>query len=261
MIRRDTWSAVYVDVEAELKQRLPALVKGATHRWGALRWPADAVPPTGYRPESAVYASEDDGEIRHMLVMLTARTTAPARVGAAYPFVPHGTAYDVEIRALHPHESGIEGEVTARYGDTEFRFFEPLWGIRRTRYRPGTVQRVRFAAFGHALEAMNLPPVVNGTTANLARPPAAIPDLPSVMIPIGPGPSSRYGIHAPITEWRGFWIGERLYYALKLRLAGEGDRAFAVDLYAGRHCFETNFSPAPGIALAGVLWLHGTLAV
>jgi hypothetical protein len=80
------------------------------------------------------------------------------------------------------------------------------------------------------------------------------------MIMIGPGASSRYGIHAPILEWRGFWVGERLYYALKLRLSEGGAREFAVDLYAGRHCFKGNFSPAPGIALAGVIWLHGTLA-
>lgn len=257
MIGRDIWSAVYADVEADFKERLPALVKGANHRWGALRWPADAVPPAGYRPESAIYASEETGEIRHMLVMLTARTTAPSRVGAAYPFVPHGMPYDVEIVAVHPHETAIEGEVTARYGDAEFRFFEPLWGIRRARYKPGTVQRVRFAAFGRALDAVSTP-AANGAAAPGAPPPGL--DAPSVLIPIGPGPSSRYGIHAPILEWRGFWIGERLFYALRLRLAGAGERSFAVDLYAGRHCFNGNFSPAPGIALAGVMWLHGTLA-
>ncbi|MCW5773502.1 MAG: hypothetical protein KIT16_17805, partial [Rhodospirillaceae bacterium] len=151
-------------------------------------------------------------------------------------------------------ENAIEGEVTARYGETEFRFFEPLWGIRRARYKPGTTQRVRFAAFGHALEAVNTP-------AEGSPPAAPLPeaDLPSILIPVGPGPSSRYGIHAPILEWRGFWIGERLYYALKLRLA-PGQPPFAVELYAGRHCFKGSFSPAPGIAIAGVMWLHGTLA-
>src|SRR5262249_31306731 len=239
-------------------------MKTASHRGGSLRWPADAIPPAGVRPENVAYISEESGEIRHMFVVLTGRTIGPSRVGAAYPFVPHGTAYDVEIKALHPRETAIEGEVTAQYAGQEFRFFEPLWGVKRNHYKPGTMQRIRFAAFGHALAART-----GGRRAEAARapeaagplmPPAPPIELPSALVMIGPGPSSRYGVSAPILEWRGFWTGERLYYALKLRLfVGEG-RSFAVEVYAGRHCFAGNFSPAAGIAVAGVMWLHGTLA-
>lgn len=267
MIRGDVWSAVYAETGRALEQRLPALMKAASHRWGALRWPADAIPPAGVRPENVAYVSEDSGEIRHLFVVLTGRTIGPSRIGAAYPFVPHGAAYDVEIRALYPRETGIEGEVAAHYAGHEFRFFEPLWGVRRHRYRPGAVQRIRFAAFGHALQAMTAPeadakPAEGAAPPGRAagRPPAPAIEAPSVLTMIGPGASSRYGVHAPILDWRGFWVGERLYYALKLRLAqGEG-RELAVDLYAGRHCFKGNFSPAPGLAVAGVMWLHGTLA-
>jgi len=258
-MRADLWAAVYPDAERELGEHLPEFMKKASHRWGGLRWPADAIPPSGVRPENAVYTSEDSGEIRHMFVVLTGRTIGPSRIGAAYPFVPHGTLCEVEIRELHPHATGIEGEVSARVAGTDIRFFEPLWGLRRARYRPGTVQRVRFAGFGHALRAMTT--AEPGTPAD-AQPPVPMPAaaVPSDMIMIGPGGSSRYGVHAPILEWRGFWVGERLYYALKLRLAeGEG-RDFAVDVYAGRHCIKGNFSPAPGVALSGVIWLHGTLA-
>lgn len=261
---QEMWGAVYPDVAQEVEERLPELIKQANHRWGALRWPADAIPPGGVRPENAVYTSEDAGEIRHMFVVLTGRTIGPSRIGSAYPFVPHGTALDVEIGELHPREIGIEGEVSARYAGTEIRFFEPLWGIKRARYKPGSVQRVRFAAFGSSLKvsAADKVPVAGPATAprNRRAPPPAPALVPSVMIPIGPGAGSRYGMHAPIVEWRGFWVGERLYYALKLRLAeGEG-KDFAVDLYAGRHCFSGPFSPAPGLALSGVIWLHGTLA-
>jgi hypothetical protein len=266
MIRADRWSAVYAEVERELKTRVPDLMKQASHRWGAMRWPADAIPPGGVRPENAAYISEEEGEIRHMFVVMTGRTIGPSRIGAAYPFVPHGTAYDVEIKALHPHETGIEGEVSAVYAGQEFRFFEPLWGVRRSHYKPGTVQRIRFAAFGHALSAIN-----GAKPAEAARPadapgvgplmpPAPAIALPSALVMIGPGASSRYGMHAPIVEWRGFWTGERLYYALKLRLFDSGGQSFAVDLYAGRHCFKEHFSPAAGVAVAGVMWLHGTLA-
>ena len=269
MIRSDRWNAVYAEVERELKARLPELLKTASHRWGALRWPAGAIPPAGVRPENVAYVSEETGEIRHMFLVLTGRTIGPSRVGGAYPFVPHGTAYDVEIKELHPRETGIEGEVTAHYAGAEIRFFEPLWGIKRHRYKVGTQQRIRFAAFGHSLAAMNGPvPPEGAKPGEAARPaersplapPAPAGEAPSVLVMIGPGASSRYGMHAPILEWRGFWTGERLYYALKLRLfEGEG-RTFAVDLYAGRHCFKGNFSPAAGMAVAGVMWLHGTLA-
>ncbi|MGH7005870.1 MAG: hypothetical protein ACREIP_18140, partial [Alphaproteobacteria bacterium] len=226
------------------------------------RWPADAIPPGGVRPENAVYTSEDFGEIRHLFVVLTGRTIGPSRIGAAYPFVPHGTIGDVAIRGLHPHETGIAGEVSAYHAGAEIRFFEPLWGIKRNRYKPGTVQRIRFAAFGSALKvaAGDAKPETRDPappTRGRAAPP--LPIVPSVMVPIGPGPGSRYGFHAPIVQWRGFWIGERLYYALKLRLAEDGQADFAVDVYAGRHCFNAPFSPAPGIALSGVIWLHGTL--
>ncbi len=263
MIRSDRWNAVYAAVEQELKQRLPDLMKGASHRWGAMRWPADAIPPSGVRPENVAYISEDNGEIRHLFVVLTGRTIGPSRVGAAYPFVPHGTAYEVEIKALHPAETGIEGEVTAQYAGHEFRFFEPLWGVKKNHYKVGALQRIRFAAFGHSLAGMN------GAAPALAAPPeAGTPPAPagaaplepaSALVMIGPGPSSRYGLHAPILEWRGFWTGERLYYALKLRLFDEGGGAFAVDLYAGRHCFADAFTPVAGAAVAGVMWLHGTL--
>ncbi len=265
MIRSDRWNAVYSEVERELKARLPELMKGASHRWGAMRWPADAIPPAGVRPENVAYISEDAGEIRHMFVVLTGRTIGPSRIGAAYPFVPHGTAYDVEIKEVHPRETGIEGEVTARYAGHDFRFFEPLWGVRRHHYRPGAIQRIRFAAFGHSLAAMNGAEAKPAEAAKSAEvgppvPPPPPMELPSAVIMIGPGATSRYGVSAPILEWRGFWTGERLYYALKLRLfEGEG-RSFAVDLYAGRHCFKGNFSPAAGTAVAGVMWLHGTLA-
>ena len=248
MIRADRWNAVYAEVEKELKARLPELMKGASHRWGAMRWPAEAIPPGGVRPENVAYISEDSGEIRHLFVVMTGRTIGPSRVGAAYPFVPHGGAYDVEIKAVHPHETGIEGEVTAQYGGTEFRFFEPLWGVKKSHYQVGARQRIRFAAFGHALAAMN------GTAA-----PAPI-GAASALVMIGPGASSRYGMHAPILEWRGFWSGERLYYALKLRLFENGAGPFAVELYAGRHCFADAITPAAGVAVAGVMWLHGTLA-
>lgn len=264
MIRADRWNAVYAEVERELAARVPELLKGASHRWGAMRWPADAIPPAGVRPENVAYVSEDSGEIRHMFVVMTGRTIGPSRIGAAYPFVPHGTAYDVEIKALHPRETAIEGEVTAQYGGHEFRFFEPLWGVKKNHYKVGTQQRIRFAAFGHALAAMNgvpaKPPEPAPPEGGSLTPPLLPIDAPSALVMIGPGASSRYGMHAPITEWRGFWTGERLYYALKLRLfEGEG-REFAVDLYAGRHCFQGNFTPAAGVAVAGVMWLHGTLA-
>ena len=260
---QDQWGAVYPDVVEEVEEKLPDLIKRANHRWGAMKWPVDAIPPSGVRPENAVYTSEENGEIRHLFVVLTGRTIGPSRIGAAYPFVPHGTPLDVEIRDLHPHETGIEGDVTVRHAGTDIRFFEPLWGIKRGKYKPGSVQRVRFAAFGSGLK-----PAGPGAAAKTPMPPAlprskkAPPPLPvpGVMIPIGPHPGSRYGMHAPIVEWRGFWVGERLYYALKMKLAeGEG-QVFAVDLYAGRHCFAGPFNPAPGIALSGVVWLHGTLA-
>jgi hypothetical protein len=250
MIRSDRWNAVYAEVEQELKSRLPELMKGASHRWGAMRWPAEAIPPAGVRPENVAYISEDNGEIRHLFVVLTGRTIGPSRVGAAYPFVPHGAAYEVEIRAVHPAETGIEGEVTAQYAGHEFRFFEPLWGVKRSSYKVGALQRIRFAAFGHSLAA------TNGEIPEAPSPAAVGPA--SALVMIGPGPSSRYGMHAPILEWRGFWTGERLYYALKLRLFDDGGD-FAVDLYAGRHCFAGAFSPAAGVAVAGVMWLHGTL--
>lgn len=251
MIRSDRWNAVYAEVEQELKARLPELMKGASHRWGAMRWPAEAIPPAGVRPENVAYISEDGGEIRHLFVVMTGRTIGPSRVGAAYPFVPHGAAYEVEIKAVHPAETGIEGEVTAQYAGHEFRFFEPLWGVKKNQYKVGALQRARFAAFGHSLAAMN---------GVAPKPDAAAPaEAASALVMIGPGASSRYGMHAPILEWRGFWTGERLYYALKLRLFDGGDGAFAVDLYAGRHCFAGAFSPAAGMAVAGVMWLHGTL--
>lgn len=252
MIRSDRWNAVYAEVEQELKSRLPELMKGASHRWGAMRWPAEAIPPAGVRPENVAYISEDNGEIRHLFVVMTGRTIGPSRVGAAYPFVPHGAAYEVEIKALHPAETGIEGEVTAQYAGHEFRFFEPLWGVKRNNYKVGALQRIRFAAFGHSLAAMN------GEAPKPEAPSPAAVGPASALVMIGPGPSSRYGMHAPILEWRGFWTGERLYYALKLRLFDDGGD-FAVDLYAGRHCFAGAFSPAAGMAVAGVMWLHGTL--
>jgi hypothetical protein len=259
VIRSDRWNAVYAEAERELEARLPELMKRASRRWGAMRWPADAIPPAGVRPENVAYISEDTGEIRHMFAVLTGRTIGPSRIGGAYPFVPHGTACDVEIRALHPGETGIEGEVTAHYAGHDFRFFEPLWGVKRHHYKVGGVQRVRFAAFGHSLAALGgAEPQGPKPDGAAPAPPAALP--PSALVMIGPGATSRYGMSAPIVEWRGFWTGERLYYALTLRLfEGEG-RAFAVDLYAGRHCFQGNFSPAAGQAVAGVLWLHGTLA-
>jgi hypothetical protein len=261
MIRSDRWNAVYAEVERELKARLPELMKGASHRWGAMRWPAEAIPPAGVRPENVAYISEDSGEIRHLFVVMTGRTIGPSRVGAAYPFVPHGAAYEVEIKAVHPAETGIEGEVTAQYAGHEFRFFEPLWGVKKNHYKAGTLQRIRFAAFGHSLAAMNGAAVKLDEPA--AAPAAALPPAPieaaSALVMIGPGASSRYGMHAPILEWRGFWTGERLYYALKLRLFEGAGSGFAVDLYAGRHCFAGAFTPAAGVAVAGVMWLHGTL--
>ena len=266
MIRADRWNAVYAEVERELKTRVPELMKQASHRWGAMRWPADAIPPGGVRPENVAYISEESGEIRHMFVVMTGRTIGPSRVGASYPFVPHGTAYDVEIKAVFPHETGIEGEVSAVYAGQEFRFFEPLWGVKRNHYKPGATQRIRFAAFGHALSALNGAKPGEEARAPDApalgplMPPAPEIELPSALVMIGPGASSRYGVSAPILEWRGFWTGERLYYALKLRLFEGAGQSFAVDLYAGRHCFRESFSPAAGMAVAGVMWLHGTLA-
>jgi hypothetical protein len=237
-------------VEQRVARRIPELSKAATHRWGGFRWPADAIPPIGVRPESVSYASDDSGEIRHMLVFLAGRTIGTGHIGAVYPFVPHGIAHEVEIRALHPADTGIEGEVSVAFGGTELRYFEPLWGIRRQRYRPGKIQRVRFAAFGHRLAA-------SAGTGELS-------EVPSALVMIGPGGSSRYGMHAPIVEWRGFWVEDRLYYALKMRLveasAQDDGEDFAINLYAGRHCFNGAFTPAPGIALSGVIWLHGTLS-
>ena len=72
-----------------------------------MRWPVDAVPPGGVRPETVAYISEDSGEIRHLFVVLTGRTIGPSRVGAAYPFVPHGNAHEVEIGEIYPYETGI----------------------------------------------------------------------------------------------------------------------------------------------------------
>jgi hypothetical protein len=154
--------------------------------------------------------------------------------------------------------------VTASFAGQEFRFFEPLWGVKRNNYKVGTQQRIRFAAFGHALAGLNGAPARTQAGAEepggtLAPAPIAV-EPQSALVMIGPGASSRYGMHAPIVEWRGFWTGERLYYALTLRLFEDGQRGFAIDLYAGRHAFQGNFSPAPGMAVAGVMWLHGTLA-
>ena len=80
---QEQWGAVYPDVVEEVEEKLPDLIKRANHRWGAMKWPVDAIPPSGVRPENVVYTSEENGEIRHLFVVLTGRTIGPSRIGAA----------------------------------------------------------------------------------------------------------------------------------------------------------------------------------
>ncbi len=257
MDRHDTWRCLYPDSDAEMAERLPVLQAAASHRWGAFRMPENAVAPGRLKPDAIAYTSEDTGEIRHLLAMMTGRTFGQPRIGAAYPFAPHGTPYAAQIRALHPDENGIEGEVSATVNGTELRYYEPLFGIKRRHYREGTEQRVRFSAFGYALSARGTAPLPDAAAAGAK---AAEPEpILSALISTGPGPSSRYGFHGPIAEWRGFWNGEHLFYALKIPLVMAETGNFTVDVYAGRPAFKTQFTPGPGIALSGVVWLHGTL--
>jgi len=271
------WQTLYPDLQTFVDHKLPALVNELSV-FHDQSWVGPAEPISDIDPARLMYLCEDDGDLRHLLVVAEDKSGTQHSLLGAFPFCCAGIVHELVLIDIEPGETPAEAVLTAEFGEGErVAFFDPLFGVNRDKYRIGRRYPFRFAAIAYDLQAPDrdhieiADPVRSREVRNMIRTAgghATDGDGPlllelegaAMMFPITEWQRGDYSFYAPVrelTECR--FDGRRIseFQITPRRLAG---RDVDVVLYAAAHRIGEGLRPQTGVDVTGAFWLQAHLA-
>lgn len=270
----DHWEAITGSAEDAIKEWLPALTRhGRLIGTSVFSFDDGENPP---RLEKCAGLVHPEGPLRFIgLVCTDSLSKPPANVlFSAFPYLSEGNVHAIQITGIEEDESNegvIEGSVK---GDASVSFFDPLYFLNKTQYRPGTTANFTIAALAYVLRRCekNSIEVTGGPLLEMERervleknPDTDVNEITSVPLSLERAcwmmPREVNGDF----EFRGIpesveclKVGEQVYYKLEMVAMRPDDEDFRITLYVFEAVLK-NYVPKVGEAVEGVLWLQGTL--
>jgi hypothetical protein len=109
------WASLYPDAPDAIRARIKSVVANSTII-AQVELPEAQAMPNGERADTLTAMAEGDGDVRHMVLLLTERKSASGCVLSAFPFAAGAIAHAVTIDC-RASGSGAEGQIRGRTED------------------------------------------------------------------------------------------------------------------------------------------------
>jgi hypothetical protein len=241
------WASVYPDAPDDIRARIKNVVTQSSII-AQIALPEKQLMPNGVNADTLTAMTECDGELRHMVLLLTEQTSASGCVLAAFPFAAGAITHPVRIE--HVVGTGAEGRIRGRTEDGgEISFFDALFFKNAGSYRVGESYQFALSAFAYCARPLGLRLVKGGETT-----------VPSdVLKPARSGASDDYDFRATVQHVYPMRVAGRTLYRMRVTVGRSGQSMLDVALYAAEHTLPEGYIPKPGDEITGRLWLQGYL--
>ncbi len=243
------WASLYPDAPEEIRARIRTIVEKSSII-AQVELPEARTMPNGGTADTLTAMAEADGDVRHMVLLLTERQTSLGCVLSAFPFAASAITHPVTIDHVASTGSGAEGQIRGRTEDgAEISFFDPLFFKNGGDYEVGESYQFALSAFAYSLRPYGLKLVKGDDTV-------APPD---VLKPARSGASDDYDFRATVQHVYPMRVETGTVYRMRVTVARSGQSMVDVALYAAEHVLPAGYRPKPGDEITGRLWLQGYL--
>ncbi len=243
------WASLYPDAPDALRARLKDVVANSTII-AQIELPEERAMPNGIKADTLTAMAEGDGDLRHMVLLLTERKTASGCVLTAFPFAAGAITHPVTVEHIASVGSGAEGQIRGRTEDgSELSFFDSLFFKNGGDYRVGESYQFALSALAYSARPYGLRVVKDSETI--------VP--PDVLKPSRSGASDDYEFRATVQHVYPMRVDTGIVYRMRVTVARSGQSMVDVALYAAEHVLPSGYIPKPGDEITGRLWLQGYL--
>jgi hypothetical protein len=228
------WASVYPDAPDDIRARIKNVVTQSSII-AQIPLPEKQLMPNGVNADTLTAMTECDGELRHMVLLLTEQTSASGCVLAAFPFAAGAITHPVRIE--HVMGTGAEGRIRGRTGDGgEISFFDALFFKNAASYRLGESYQFALSAFAYCARPLCLRLVKGGETCVPA----------DVLKPARSGASDDYDFRATVQHVYPMRVAGRTLYRMRVTVGRSGQSMLDVALYAAEHILPEAIFPSLG---------------
>lgn len=243
------WASVYPDEPDAIRARIKSVVSKSTII-AQVELPEERPMPNGGSADTLTAMAEGDGDLRHMVLLLTERKSASGCVLTAFPFAAGAITHPVKVEHVASVGSGAEGQIRGRTEDgAELSFFDTLFFKNGGEYRVGESYQFALSAFAYSARPYGLRLVKDSDTM--------VPV--DILKPARTGGSDDYEFRATVQHVYPMRVGSGIVYRMRVTVARSGQSMVDVALYAAEHVLPPGYCPKPGDEITGRLWLQGYL--
>ena len=243
------WASLYPDAPDAIRARIKNVVANSTIIAQVELSELQAM-PNGAQADTLTAMAEADGDVRHMVLLLTESQSSSGCVLSAFPFAAGAIAHGVTIDHVASTGSGAEGQIRGRTEDgAELSFFDPLFFKNGAEYEIGESYQFALSAFAYSLKPFGLKVVQGGDT---------VAPL-DVLKPARTGGSDDYEFRATVQHVYPMRLDTGTVYRMRVTVARSRQSMVDVALYAAEHVLPSGYRPKPGDEITGRLWLQGYL--
>ena len=243
------WASVYPDAPERVRARIKQVVS-CSHVIAQVPLPGQQLMPNGLSADTLTAIAEADGELRHMVLLLTDQTSASGCVLAAFPFAAGAITHPITIEHVSLAGSGMEGLIRGRTADgTKVAFFDVLFFKHGSAYEIGQSYQFALSAFAYGARPLGLK-LVKGAQASAHA---------DVLKPCRAGAGDDHDFRATVQHVYPMCFDGRVVFRMRVTVGRSGHCMSDVALYAAEHTLPQGYIPKPGDEITGRLWLQGYL--
>ena len=243
------WASLYPDAPEAIRARIKNVVAKSTII-AQVELPEARAMPNGMKADTLTAMAEGDGDVRHMVLLLTERRSSSGCVLSAFPFAAGAITHPVTIEHVASTGSGAEGQIRGRTEDgAELSFFDALFFKNGAEYQVGESYQFALSAFAYSLRPYGLRLVQGSDTIT----------PPDVLKPARSGACDDYEFRATVQHVYPMRLDAGTVYRMRVTVARTGQSMVDVALYAAEHVLPAGYRPKPGDEITGRLWLQGYL--
>jgi hypothetical protein len=244
------WASLYPDAPEAIRARIKSIAAKSSIIAQVELAEARAM-PNGHTADMLTAMAEADGDVRHMVLLLTESESSSGCVLSAFPFAAGAITHAVTIDALECDRSGTEGLVRGRTEDgAELSFFDALFFKNSGEYEIGESYQFALSAFAYSLRPQGLKLVHGGDPG---------PHPLDMLRPARNGGPDDYEFRATVQHAYPMRFCGGTLYRMRVTVARSGQSMVDVALYAAEHVLPQGYRPKPGDEITGRLWLQGYL--